>query len=246
MPITCPRGGALEGGGELLHALRQAHGVTLGGVVHAQVVADLADDHVARVEADARLEVQAVLAAQLLAERAQGVAQVQRRVAGPLRVVLVRDGRPEERHDAVPRVLVDGPLEAMHTVGQDLEEAVEDRVPDLRIQSLGQLHRALHVGEEHRHLLALTLQGGLRLQDLVGQVLGRIVAGVVFRSTSCRLRGTGAALVAEPDASRELGTAPRTLDGHACTALEAETRADRVLMAAARADHAHTLRDPGS
>ena len=43
-------------------ALREADGVALRGVVHAQVVADLADHHLAGVEPDARGEVEAVLA----------------------------------------------------------------------------------------------------------------------------------------------------------------------------------------
>jgi len=52
-------------------------------------------------------------------------------------------------------VLIHGAFEAMHTLGEDLEEAVENRVPLFRIELLGQLHRALDVGEQHRHLLAL-------------------------------------------------------------------------------------------
>ena len=67
------------------------------------------------------------LAPQLVGVAAQLVAQVQRRVAGPLGVVLVGDGRAEERHDPVAGVLVDRALEAVHAVGQDLEEAVQDR-----------------------------------------------------------------------------------------------------------------------
>jgi hypothetical protein len=110
-------------------------------------------------------------------EASKLVAQVQSRVAGPLCMVFVRDRRAEERHDAVAEVLVHRALEAVHALGQDREEAVEDLVPDLGVHLLGQLHRALHVGEEHGHLLALAFEGGLRLQDLVGQVLRGVVAG---------------------------------------------------------------------
>ena len=78
-------------------------------------------------------------------------------------MILVRDRRAEQRHDAVAGVLVDDALEAMHAVGEDLEEAVHDRAPLLRIELLGQLHRALHVGEQHGDLLALAFEGGLRL-----------------------------------------------------------------------------------
>ena len=47
--------------GELLHALRQADGVALRRVVHAEIVADRADDDLAGVEAHARREADAVL-----------------------------------------------------------------------------------------------------------------------------------------------------------------------------------------
>src|SRR5690606_40254648 len=42
--------------------------------------------------------------------------ELERREAGTLGVVLVRDRRAEERHRAVARVLIDGALEAVHGV----------------------------------------------------------------------------------------------------------------------------------
>ena len=130
-PLHQPRGvlGEVDaiGLGELLHARGQADGVALRRVVHAQVVADLADHDLAGVEAHAHGEVAGRAArAQVLRHSAQLLAQVQGRVAGALRVVLVRDRRAEQRHDAVAGVLVHRALEAMHAVGEDLEEAVED------------------------------------------------------------------------------------------------------------------------
>jgi hypothetical protein len=109
---------------------------------------------------------------------------VERRPARPLGVILVRDRRPEQRHDAVAGVLVHCAFEAVHAVGENGEELVEDRVPLLRVELLGQLHRTLHVGEEDGDLLALALKGGLRLQDFVGEVLGSVRAGV-------RVQGSG-------------------------------------------------------
>jgi hypothetical protein len=87
-------------------------------------------------------------------------------------VVLVRDGRTEERHDAVAGVLVDGPLKAMHSFREDREETVHDLVPLFGIYLLGQIHRALHVGEEHGHLLALAFEGAAGGEDLRGEVGG--------------------------------------------------------------------------
>ena len=64
-------------------------GMTLRGVVHAQVVADLADDHIARVEPDARREVHTVLALDLPRVLRQPLAQLEGRIAGALRMILV-------------------------------------------------------------------------------------------------------------------------------------------------------------
>jgi len=84
---------------------------------------------------------------QLLAVAAERFREVERCVARPPGVILVGDGRAEERHDAVAGVLVHGPLEAVHALGEELEEAVEDAVPLLGIELLGEVHRALHIGE---------------------------------------------------------------------------------------------------
>jgi hypothetical protein len=110
--------------------------VALGGVVHAQVVADLADHHVARVEPHPDREIQSFREPQLVGVAAELVAQAQRRVAGALRVVFVGYGRSEERHDAVAGVLVDRALEPVYALGQDFEEAVQDGVPAFGIDLL--------------------------------------------------------------------------------------------------------------
>jgi hypothetical protein len=47
-------------------------------------------------------------------------------------------------------------------------------VPRLRIERLGQLHRALHVGEENGDLLALAFEDAAALQDFFSKVLGRV------------------------------------------------------------------------
>src|SRR5205823_9080699 len=50
--------------------------------------------------------------------------------------------------------------------------------PLLGVDLLRQLHRALHVGEEDGHLLALALEGGAGSEDLLGEVLRRVGARV--------------------------------------------------------------------
>jgi hypothetical protein len=48
----------------------------------------------------------------------------------------------------------------VNALGEDGEEPIHDPVPFLGIDLLGEIHRALHVGEEHRDLLALAFEGG--------------------------------------------------------------------------------------
>ena len=174
---------------ELLHAGRQAHRVTLSRVVHAQVIADLSDDDLARVESDARRKIESVFALDLARVLGESLAKLQSRVAGALGVVLVRDRCAEERHDAVARVLVDRSLEAVHVVREDLEEAVEDAVPRLRVELLGELHRTLHIREEHGHLLTFALECAAAGQDPLRQVLWGVGGEVALGC--CGLRRDG-------------------------------------------------------
>jgi len=75
----------------------------------------------------------------------------------------------------------------MDALGKDLEEAIHDAVPVLGVELLGELHRPLHIGEEHGDLLALPLEGGLRVEDLRREVLRGVGADVTgARSISGR------------------------------------------------------------
>ncbi len=167
------------------------------------------------------------------------VAQLQRRIAGPLRVVLVSDRRAEERHDAVAGVLVHRAFEAVHTLGQDLEEALQDAVPLFGIELRGELHRALHVGEHHRHLLALSLERRLALQDLLREMPRRIVGGRSLGAPhALRRAGRGPALQTEPGRRRQLRTAASAGQGKGRPAIQTELGAIWILVSAAGAVHA--------
>jgi hypothetical protein len=110
-----------------------------------------------------------VLEADLVRIAPQLLLKVECGVARSLRVILVSDRRAEERFAGV---LVYGPFKAVNAVGEDREEPIEDLVPLLWINLLGQVHRALNVGEQNRHLLALALESAARGEDLLGEVLG--------------------------------------------------------------------------
>ena len=85
----------------------------------------------------------------------------ERGITGADRVVLVGERRTEERHDPVAHHLVHGALVAVDRLHHPFEDRVEKLARLLRITVGEQLHRALQVGEEHGHLLALTLERAL-------------------------------------------------------------------------------------
>jgi hypothetical protein len=98
-------------------------------------------------------------------------------VGDPRRVVLVGQGRPEERHDPIPRQLADRTLVAMDRLYHVIENRVQELVGLLGIALREQLHRTLHVGEEDRDLLPLALKCGPRRQDAPRQMLGGVGSG---------------------------------------------------------------------
>ncbi len=134
-----------------------------------------------------------------------------RGITGALCVILVGDRRPEQRHDAVSRVLVHRPLEAVHALGQYLEETVEDRMPLLGVELLGQFHRAFDIREQDRDLLALALERGARAQDLLRQVTRRVGDG----GGCTRGRESAAATVTEARAAPRLSSAARAVHASA-------------------------------
>ena len=186
------------------------------GVVHCQVLADRANDDFPGVEAHPDREAEPLLAPQLGRVGGELLLEVKRHVAGALGVILMSNRGAEKGHDPVAGELVHSALEPMDALAQDPEEALHDLPPPLRVALLGELHRAHHVGEQHRHLLSLPLQGTLAGADLLGEVLGD-VGGEVGRSSGSADRRGGrcrsqllAAGVAELLAGGVRGAAART------------------------------------
>ncbi len=161
--------------------------------------------------------------------------QRQRRVAGARRMVLVGDRCAEQSHDAVAGVLIDRPLEAVNSVGEDLEEALHDPVPVFGIDRLREIHRPLHVGEENRHLLALAFKRAAGREDLFRQVFWRVGAGIRSRGLSQQL----SARVAELPTFGVRSAAARAgqCRGKGRGAFAAELRSLAIVAAAAWALH---------
>ena len=155
--------------------------MALGRVVHAQVVANAAHDNVARVHSHSHREAQALGPLELVRVTRQLRQQIEGRMAGAQGVILMRNGGTEERHDPVPRELVDRSLVAMDAGPEDPKEAIHYRVPLLGIDLFRKIHRALDVGEERGDRLTLAFEGGTQGQDLLGQVLRCVVPQRAFR-----------------------------------------------------------------
>src|SRR5437870_11286843 len=221
--------------GELLHALREPDGRPLRGVVHAVVVADRADHDFAGVEPHAHREAEALLEAEPARVAADLLDETERRVAGPARVVLVRDRRAEERHYAVAGELGDGALEAMHALGEEGSEALHDVVEHFRIGLLGEVHRSLHVGEEDRHLLAFAFEGGARGEDLLGEMPRRVGRGGPLGSRRGDSGQQGAAVPTEFLAGLDRRSTRPAVATESRPALRAEAPVVAVLVAARRA-----------
>jgi hypothetical protein len=97
----------------LFHAGRQVRSLPDRRVVHPQIASDSADDHLARVQAHADLDGDPFDAPHPLRVAPDRLLHPQRGVTRAHRVVLVRQGRTEQRHNPVTHDLVDRAFEAM-------------------------------------------------------------------------------------------------------------------------------------
>src|SRR5262249_25885592 len=151
---------------------REAGGIADCRVVHAEVAADGADDHGARVEPHPHPEVDPVGPLHVVGERLEVVLDRERRAQRALSVVLVSDRRTEKRHHAIAEELVDRALVTVNRIQDDLEGAVHDPVDVLGIELLRHRRESRHVREHHGDDLPLALAGAFGGEDLLGEVFG--------------------------------------------------------------------------
>jgi hypothetical protein len=230
------------GARELLQARRQVGGLADRAVVHAEIAADRADHDLAGIESHAHLERDAVATTHPLGVAADRRLQVKGGIAGPDGVVLVGHRGAEQGHDPVAHDLVDGALVAVDGVHHPLEDGIEQPPGLLGVAVGEQLHRALEVREQHGDLLALSFQGRLRGQDLLGEVLRGVAFGCAESRARRRLRGLAlteplTALLAELSAELIRGAATGAGSLESSPALLAEDGVGGVFVLAARTPH---------
>src|SRR5262249_38731332 len=138
--------------------------------------------------------------------------------------------------------LVDGSLVAVDRVHHPLEHGIKELARFLGISVGEQLHRPLKVGEEYGDLFALALEGALRREDPLNEVLRRIR---LWRGEPrCRRQRRGscgqccAAAIAELAPSLDLRTTAWASRRECRAALPAETGTVAVLCLAPGTLHA--------
>ena len=146
-------------------------------------------------------------------------------------VVLMRDRRPEQRHEPIAEELVDRALIPVHLGQRDLEEAVDHQVELLRPQLRRQRAGADYVAEQDAHLLALTLDGAPHSRDLLTDMR----RGITNRAR--RRANRAPTFRAEPAAWRLHRAAAGARNSQLHTTMQAEARLVRILLAASRAPH---------
>ncbi len=119
---------------------------------------DRAHHHLARVHTDADLDRRAPLLAQLACVALDVLLHLERRQQCPLRMILVRDRRPEQREDPVAGGLHHIALVAMRRFAHQLERGIDQAARLLRVEVFDQLHRALDIGEQRGDGLTLALR----------------------------------------------------------------------------------------
>src|SRR6185369_15967723 len=129
----------------------------------------VADHDLARVDADAHLELQAALLAERRVEPRQLAAHVDGRPNRTQGVVLMERGYPEDRDHRVADELLDRAAVALEDLAHRLEEAAHDRPQRFGVQALAEIGGAGDVGEDDRDHLA-RLAAGLRLRERLGAV----------------------------------------------------------------------------
>ncbi len=122
----------------------------------------VAGHDLAGVHADPHLDRDATVALELLVQRGEPFAHVDRRARGPQRVVLVELRDPEHGHHRVADVLLDRPTVALDRPAHRVEVARLHVAERLRIESLAERRRAGDIAEDDRD----------RLADLAGGCLG--------------------------------------------------------------------------
>jgi hypothetical protein len=163
----------------LFHTRCQDHRVPDGFVVHAQVVADRADNHWPRVNAYTELDAYAACTLHSGTYACHRLLQGQGRPHRPLGSLLYGQWCTEKRHQAIARELVHRAFIAVHLVDEEFVQLIHEGKQPFLTHLCAQSSVTYQVSEQYRHQLALTRQSPTICQDFVGQVRREVALQVI-------------------------------------------------------------------
>ncbi len=169
-------------------------------------------------------EVYAVVSLEPFSLRAEGLLNSQRPIAGTLRMILMSDGRTEQRHNAIAHELIDGAFVSVNFIHEDTKTPVHDLMDLLRIEIFKDGRRVSYVGENDGDEFALTFNGYAVRENLVREVFRPVGAGllVVDGGGLFRLAEIVAAFQAEIAVGRVASPTLGTTQLHLAAAFVAE------------------------
>lgn len=168
----------------------------------------------------------------------QDALHAQGRTYRPLGMVLMGNGGPKQRHDAVAQELIDRPFVALHLSQHQLEGLVHQVVDLFGVEFFGDRGEPGDIGEQDRHLFAFAFERRPGGENFLGEVRWRVALGGGEADGRRGRRGQGlTALMAERVGGRvaRATAGAEALDPGA--AFTAERYPLRVVMAALRAPH---------
>ena len=130
-------------------------GLPHGRVVHVQVTTNGSHHDFPGIQPNADVDRYALRALDLSGVMLDRLLHAQRRIAGPYGMILVGEGRPEQRHNAIAHHLVDGAFIAMHGLHHAFQHRIKELAGLLGIAIGQQFHRPFEVSKQDRDQLAL-------------------------------------------------------------------------------------------
>src|SRR6266850_8531502 len=160
---------------------------------------------------------------------------------GALGMILVRNWRTKEGHEAVAQELIDGALVPVDLLEHQRKGTVHQLVHVFRVELLGNRREPRDIGEQYRYLLALPFEGSSRGQDLFGQVPGGIAErGLEWRGWRLPGKG-GGALPAERKPGQVHEAALQTAEAERAGTLTTKPHPLRIVKLTAGAAHERLL-----
>src|SRR5262245_9784054 len=142
-----------------------------------QIVADGTDEDLPRVEPDSDRYWHSMRPLNFVCISRDGLLHSERRITSAHGMIFVGDRRAEESHNPIAHNPVYGAFVAVDCLDHALEYRVEELLRVLRVAVSKRLHRTLDIREQHGDLLSLTLEGCPGGENLVGEMLGRVILG---------------------------------------------------------------------